>query len=221
MSLTVIGSGFGRTGTASLKRALEMLGFGPCHHMEEVMENPEQVPHWQAFVAGESVDWDEVFKGYRAQVDWPGAHVWRKLAAAYPDAKVIHSVRPEDAWWKSFSATIGPILLNYKAMPLPAHVTAMMEAMEIAIVEQTFGGELTDKESALAAYRKRTEEVRAAVPPERLLVFDVAEGWAPLCAFLNVAVPNEPFPRVNSTEEFLQFFDEGKPLPPTATVQNS
>jgi hypothetical protein len=204
MSITVIGSGFGRTGTASLKRALEMLGFGPCHHMEEVLENPEQVAHWQAFVAGESVDWSEVFKGYRAQVDWPGAHVWRELAAAYPDAKVIHSVRPDDAWWKSFSATIGPVLLNYKAMPSPSHVTAMMEAMQIAIVEQTFGGKISDKESALAAYRRRTEEVRAAIPPERLLVFDVAEGWAPLCAFLNVTAPNEPFPRVNSTEEFLQ-----------------
>ncbi|MGC9993114.1 MAG: sulfotransferase family protein [Candidatus Cybelea sp.] len=221
MSITVIGSGFGRTGTASLKRALEMLGFGPCHHMEEVMENPEQVTHWRAFVAGEPVDWGDVFKGYHAQVDWPGSHVWRELAAAYPDAKVIHSVRPEDAWWNSFSATIGRLFLNYKEMPLPPHVTAMMEAMEIAIVEQTFGGELTNKESALAAYRRRTEEVRSAIPPERLLVFDVAEGWAPLCAFLNVTIPNEPFPRVNSTEEFLQFFDEGKPLPPTPKVKSS
>ncbi len=221
MSITVIGSGFGRTGTASLKRALEMLGFGPCHHMEEVMENPEQVTHWRAFVAGEPVDWGDVFKGYHAQVDWPGSHVWRELAAAYPDAKVIHSVRPEDAWWNSFSATIGRLFLNYKEMPLLPHVTAMMEAMEIAIVEQTFGGELTNKESALAAYRRRTEEVRSAIPPERLLVFDVAEGWAPLCAFLNVTIPNEPFPRVNSTEEFLQFFDEGKPLPPTPKVKSS
>ena len=88
-----------------------------------------------------------------------------------------------------------------------------MEAMEIAIVEQTFGGKLTDKESALAAYRRRSEQVRAAIPPERLLVFDVAEGWSPLCTFLNVATPNEPFPRVNSTEEFLQFYDEGKMEP--------
>lgn len=221
MSITVIGSGFGRTGTASLKRALEMLGFGPCHHMEEVMENPEQVAHWQAFVAGESVDWNEVFKGYRAQVDWPGAHVWRELAAAYPDAKIVHSVRPEDAWWKSFSATIGNLFGRYKEMELPPHVTAMMEAMEVAIVGETFEGNLTDRENALEAYRRRTAEVRAAIPPERLLVFDVSEGWAPLCAFLGVATPNEPFPRVNSTEEFLQFFDEGKPLPPTPTVKNA
>ncbi len=215
MSLTVIGSGFGRTGTASLKRALEMLGFGPCHHMEEVMENPEQVPHWQAFVAGDPVDWSKVFDGYRAQVDWPGAHVWRELAAAYPDAKVIHSVRPDDVWWRSFSSTIARMFGEYENMPLPDHIKRMMEAMEIAIVRQTFGGDLTDKEGALAAYRRRTEEVRAAIPPERLLVFDVSQGWAPLCAFLGVATPTEPFPRVNSTEEFLQFFQEGKPLPPT------
>jgi hypothetical protein len=219
MSLTVIGSGFGRTGTASLKRALEMLGFGPCHHMEEVMEHPEQVARWQAFVSGEPVDWGEVFKGYRSQVDWPGAHVWRELAAAYPDAKVIHSVRPEEVWWASFSATIGRLFSVYKDMPLPDHVKAMMGAMEIAIVRETFGGDLTDKEAALAAYRRRTEDVRAAIPPERLLVFDVTQGWAPLCAFLDVAKPDEPFPRVNSTEEFLQFFYDGKPLPPTQTLE--
>src|SRR6516162_879591 len=100
MALQVIGSGFGRTGTMSLKRALEQLGFGPCHHMEEVLAHPEQVPHWQAIVAGRAVNWDEVFAGYRSQVDWPGAHVWRELTAAYPRAKVIHTVRPEDGWWK-------------------------------------------------------------------------------------------------------------------------
>lgn len=219
MSLTVIGSGFGRTGTASLKRALEMLGFGPCHHMEEVMEHPEQVPFWQAFVAGEAVDWGEVFKGYRCQVDWPGAHVWRELAATYPDANVIHSVRPEEVWWKSFSATIANLFLNYKEMQLPDHVRAMMGAMEVAIVNQTFGGDVTDKANALAAYRRRAGDVRSAIPPERLLVFDVAQGWAPLCEFLDVATPAEPFPRVNSTEEFLQFFHDGKPLPKTEPLK--
>jgi hypothetical protein len=212
--LAVIGSGFGRTGTASLKRALETLGFGPCHHMEEVMAHPEQVAHWQAYVAGEPVQWDEVFNGYRSQVDWPGANVWRELAQAYPDAKVIHSVRPEEAWWKSFSATIGKFFTIYKGMPMPPHVAAMLDAMHVAIVQRTLGGEPTDRERVLAAYRRRTEEVRAALPPDRLLVFDVAEGWAPLCAFLDVPVPDEPFPRVNSAEEFWQFFDEGKPLPP-------
>ncbi len=202
MTLAVIGSGFGRTGTASLRRALDMLGFGPCHHMEEVFAHPEQVPLWQAVAAGEAVPMATLFAGYRSQVDWPGAHVWRDLATAYPDAKVLHSVRPEDAWWKSFSGTIGTLMAGYKQAPLPPHMRAMMEAMDELIVRQTFGGTLTDRDAILASYRRRAAEVRAALPPNRLLVFDVGEGWAPLCAFLGVPVPSEPFPRLNSTEDF-------------------
>jgi hypothetical protein len=212
MSLAIIGSGFGRTGTASLKRALEILGFGPCHHMEEVFAHPEQAPYWQAFIAGQPVDWDKVFAGYRSQVDWPGAHAWRQLAAAYPRAKVIHSIRPEDAWWISFSATIGKVISMHKDLPVPPHVKAMGAAMETAI-EQTFGCPLTDCAGALAAFRRRTEEVRATIPSERLLVFDVSQGWEPLCAFLGVPVPDGPFPHMNSTQEFWQLV-EGKPLQP-------
>jgi hypothetical protein len=143
-------------------------------------------------------------------VDWPGAHVWRQLAAAYPQAKVIHTLRPEDAWWNSFSATIGKLLEIYKQLPAPPHVLAMMDAMETAIVEQTFGCAPTDRAGVLAAFRRRTEEVRAAIPRERLLVFDVSQGWEPLCAFLGVPVPGAPFPRTNSTQELWQLV-EGKP----------
>ena len=199
MALQVIGSGFGRTGTMSLKRALEQLGFGPCHHMEEVLAHPEQVPHWQAVVAGRPVNWDEVFAGYRSQVDWPGAHVWRELAAAYPQAKVIHTVRSEEQWWKSFSNTIAALLTSSDPGPAPPHIRTMMEVAAQFIGPQMLGG---DRETALMAYRRRTEQVRAAIPSERLLVFDVAEGWEPLCRFLGVPVPRTPFPRANSTEEF-------------------
>jgi Sulfotransferase domain len=101
MGLKIIGSGFGRTGTMSLK--LEQLAFGPCHHMEELLVHPEQVHLWQGIIAGRGMNWEEVFAGYNSQVDWPGAHVWQDLAAAYPQAKVIHTVRPEEHWWKSFS----------------------------------------------------------------------------------------------------------------------
>ena len=201
MTLAVIGSGFGRTGTASLKRALGILAFGPCHHMEDVFGDPAQVIQWRAFVEGEQVDWGEVFNGYRSQVDWPGALAWRELASAYPDAKIIHSVRPDDAWWASFSSTIGKLLTNYQTLSLPGHVTAMLDVMHEAL-EDTFRCPLTDREGILAAYRRRTEEVRAHIPRERLLVFDVAEGWEPLCAFLKVPIPQEPFPRTNSTREF-------------------
>jgi len=202
MTLSVIGSGFGRTGTMSLKNALEQLGFGPCHHMEEVFEHPEQVQHWQAVAAGDTVDWNTVFEGYNSQIDWPGAHVWRDLAKTFPNAKVVHSVRPEESWWDSFSKTIGKFLAIYKEMPLPPHVSAMADAMMEVIARQTFDGQFTDRTTALAAFRKRTEQVRAAVPPERLLVFDVAEGWEPLCHFLDTPVPDGPFPHRNKQAEF-------------------
>ncbi len=211
MTLAIIGSGFGRTGTLSLKAALETLGLGPCHHMEEVFQHPEQVPHWQKIAAREPVDLNQVYAGYRAQVDWPGAHVWREAAAAFPQAKVLHSVRPEESWWKSYSTTIGKFFEIYKDAELPPHIRAMSDAAYEIIVNQTLGGAALDKERALAAYRKRETDVRAAIPAERLLVFDVAEGWEPLCRFLGVKVPAEPFPRLNSTTEFWEHFGGEQP----------
>jgi Sulfotransferase domain len=204
MALEIIGPGFGRTGTASLKRALEMLGFGPCHHMEEVFMHPEQVAHWQDIAARRPVAWDSVFAGYRSQVDWPGAHCWRELAAAYPDAKVILSTRPEASWWTSYAATIGTLLGDPTAVPLPPHIQDMLAVGTELIEVQTFGCPSTDRDGVLAAYRRRMVDVRAALPPERLLEFDVAEGWAPLCSFLGVAVPDAPFPHINNTQEFWQ-----------------
>ncbi len=106
MPLSIIGSGFGRTGTMSLKLALEQLGFGPCHHMEEVMDHPGQFGHWQAAARGEAMDWESVYQGYRSTVDWPGAHSWQELAETYPEAKVIHTLRPAEEWWGSYSTTI-------------------------------------------------------------------------------------------------------------------
>src|SRR5271166_1467450 len=165
MTLKVIGSGFGRTGTMSLKCALEELGYGPCHHMEEVFAHPEQVAHWQALAAGRPVIWDEVFAGYNSQVDWPGAHVWRETAAAYPKAMVIHTMRPEELWWQSFSTTIAKLMDEYKNIPLPPHGRDMPDAFMVFAAPKTFGGRHADKDAAIAAYRRRAEEVRAAIPP--------------------------------------------------------
>lgn len=209
MPLDIIGPGFGRTGTASLKRALEILGYGPCHHMEEVFANPHQVSHWEAVGHGHPVVWDTVFEGYRAQVDWPGAHPWRDLVAAYPNAKVVLSVRPEESWWKSFSSTIGTLLQDVENPNRPPHVRTMLGVGQRMIVEQTFGAPVTDKQAACAALRRRTEEVRAEVPADRLLMFDVSEGWEPLCRFLEVDIPGEPFPHVNSTAEFWELVNGG------------
>jgi len=211
MSLKVIGSGFGRTGTRSLKEALEILGFGPCHHMEEVFARPEQVPLWQAIAAGGRIDPEVLFKGYAAQVDWPGCHVWRESAAAFPDAKVVHSKRPDESWWKSYSQTIGKLITVYKTMPMPPHIMDMMNAMEPLISEATFHGKATDRAGALKAYHRREADVRASIAPARLLVFDVAEGWGPLCAFLDVPVPATPFPHRNLKDDFWQVLG-GEPV---------
>ena len=203
MTLDIIGSGFGRTGTRSLKDALEILGFGPCHHMEEVFDNPPQVPHWQAVAkGGDAPDWDAAFAGYRSQIDWPGAHAWQALAAHFPQARVIHSMRPDASWWNSFSGTIGKLLTVLDTLNLPPHIRDMMPVIGEIIGTQTFGGRWTDRDAALAAYHRRAEEVVAHIAPERLLVFDVAEGWEPLCRFLGVPVPDQPFPHRNVGSEF-------------------
>ena len=204
MSLRIIGSGFGRTGTMSTKIALEQLGFGPCHHMVEVMGNPVQPAHWAAHAAGDEVDWAEVFAGYNAQMDFPGASVWHELSIAFPDAKVIHTERPEDDWWTSYSATINKFWLHRKSLDLPPPIAAIFETMDEILVQKLFGG--TDRESALAAYRRNNQKVRDTIAADRLLVFTPSDGWEPICAFLGVPVPASEFPRSNARDEFWAHF---------------
>lgn len=204
MSLKVIGSGFGRTGTMSTKLALEHLGFGPCHHMTEVMGNPDQPAHWAAFARGENVDWAEVFAGYGAQVDFPGAVVWHELSIAFPEAKVLHTERPEEDWWASYSKTIGKFFRLRRELPLPPPLVPIFETMDRIVAEGTLGGH--EKASAIAAYRQNNEKVRDIIPADRLLVFSPTDGWAPLCRFLDVTVPNAPFPRTHAREEFWAHF---------------
>jgi hypothetical protein len=174
MALKVIGSGFGRTGTMSTKLALEELGLGPCHHMVEVMGNALQPPHWAALAAGEEVDWSEVFEGYKSQVDFPGASVWHELSIAFPDARVVHTERPEEEWWASYSATIGKFFEHRKSLELPPPVSAIFDTMDKLLLEGVFGG--LDQERSIAAYRRNNKMVRATIPAERLLVFSPADG---------------------------------------------
>jgi hypothetical protein len=201
MALDIIGPGFGRTGTNSLKLALETLGFGPCHHMFEVRDNPEQLPAWQAAARGERVDWDRMFQGYRSQADWPGARYWRELARHYPEAKVILTVRDPDAWFDSVQATIVPFLAARGQHPSP-HVNAIAEMGHEAIVTQVFADRLSDREHATRVFRDHVAEVQATIPPDRLLTFEVRHGWEPLCAFLGRDVPDLPFPKTNSSRQF-------------------
>lgn len=204
MGLKIIGSGFGRTGTMSTKLALEQLGFGPCHHMVEVMGNPAQPPHWKAFSQGEEVDWAEVFNGYTAQVDFPGAAVWHQLSIAFPAAKVVHTERPEEEWYASFSTTIGKFFKHAPTMPLPDHISEIFKVMDKMLMQDVFGG--TSKDASIAAYRANNERVRATIPASNLLIFTPSDGWTPLCKFLNVAVPETPFPRSNARDEFWTHF---------------
>ena len=160
------------------------------------------MPHWQAVVVGLPVDWNTVFADYNSQVDWPGAHVWRELAAAFPLAMVVHSVRPEDLWWNSFSKTIDKLGTTYQQLPLLPHITQMMDAAFEMIGKQTFGCNRAERASVLVAYNLRTKQVLEAIASERLLVFDVAEGWEPLCRFFRVPVPDVAFPHRNLPADF-------------------
>ena len=197
MALEVIGAGFGRTGTMSLKLALEQLGFGPCYHMVEVMRTPGAVDHWAAAAAGKVMDWDAVFTGYRSTVDWPSTDYWQELAAHAPQAKIILTLRDAEAWFRSTQQTIfGDVNAPMLADPGPAG------QMVRAIFSRHFNNQPHDRDTCLAAYAAHNAAVQRDAPADRLLVFDVAEGWGPLCAFLGVAVPETPFPRVNSTDEF-------------------
>lgn len=193
MALSVIGAGFGRTGTESMKLALQTLGLGPCHHMKEVLPNPEQVALWRSAAQGNLPDWDEVFAGYRSAVDWPAAYFWRELSEYYPVAKLLLTVRSADSWYKSMENTI---LKTVKASTDPASIGLKL------IGEGVFGGRLDNRAHAIAIYEKNNADVQAAFPRDRLLTYNLGDGWEPLCRFLGKQTPDTPFPRSNSTEEF-------------------
>lgn len=206
MALKVIGAGFGRTGTMSLKLALEALGLGKCHHMEEVFADPGQVPYWERAARGEPVDWDAVYRGFGATVDWPGAHYWRELAEHFPEARVILTVRSPESWWASYSETIMKfleIVLPRGGDDVPARMAAWCAE---TVGRQTFGTSFADREAGLRAFDRRIADVRAALPAERVLVYEVKDGWEPLCDFLGLRAPEMPFPRANDRSEFWKNF---------------
>jgi hypothetical protein len=199
MALKVVGAGFGRTGTLSLKTALEKLDCGPCYHMMEVFPRPEHVAMWHRLAFGQTMDWDELFRGFRATVDWPSTRWWREIAAHYPDAKVLLSVRDPEAWYKSMSDTIYQPMKSSAPDGAPELLRLQTEMVRKAILSETFDNRFEDKAHAIEVFNRHNQEVRDAIDPARLLVFDVREGWAPLCRFLEVPIPDEPFPRLNDS----------------------
>jgi hypothetical protein len=201
MGIAVIGAGFGRTGTNSLKLALEQLGYDRCYHMFEVLQQPEHMAVWSAAHRGEAVDWDALFAGYRATTDWPACNLWREQLAAYPEARVILSTRDPDSWYRSVMDTIYPSTVAAAGSDDPARRRFGAWAMEI-IWNGVFDGRMEDRAHVLDVFHRHEAAVRAEVPADRLLVFRASDGWEPLCRFLGVPVPTTPYPRTNSTAEF-------------------
>ena len=199
MALQIIGAGVGRTGTHSLKLAINQLGFGPCHHMEEVILNmARQLPLWVDVVKGKP-DWTSIFAGYESAVDWPTARYFRELLAVYPSAKFILTHRSPESWAASFSQTIYKLVAGRSQAPEKMRDWLDWGSTVIAQTGFPVGLEIEDLKRAFVAHN---EAVKATIPPNQLLVYQVKEGWAPLCAFLGVPMPVEPFPRTNDRAEF-------------------
>jgi hypothetical protein len=194
--LQVVGAGVGRTGTHSLKIALQQLLGGTCHHMIEVFTHPEEMPVWTDAIDGKSIDWDALMQGYTAQVDWPGASFWPELSKANPEAVVILSTREPELWFKSCSNTIFAGLRT-AVDGGDEWMTAMLH-----LFKDRFSDQIEDRDVMVAAYERHNDAVRAAIPKERLLEWTPSDGWGPLCDRLGRPVPSEPFPLTNTTEDF-------------------
>ena len=200
MALKVIGAGFSRTGTRSLKAALEELGFGRCYHMEEVLKNPGHLKHWAEIMGGGQADWESLFRGYQSAADWPAAAYYQDLMTVYPEAKIILTVRDPESWHKSVMNTIyraGRGFFGRFTRIFPV-VHQFLNAIEKVIWVGIFHNKLEDKVHTVEVFNKHIEEVKRTVPKERLLIFEAKHGWEPLCMFLDVPVPaNKPYPHRN------------------------
>ncbi|MEM7219403.1 MAG: sulfotransferase family protein [Pseudomonadota bacterium] len=193
MSLQVIGAGLGRTGTRSLKDALAILFDAPCYHMADVIARPADMPVWDAALDGTLPNWNDLFADFAAVVDWPAVVFWEELAEAYPDAVILMSVRSFDSWWDSASNTI-------------FEITKRVEGPWREMLEKMFGRftpDRADREACRAAFEAHYAAVRARAPAERLVIWQPGDGWAPICAALDLPVPDVPFPHLNTKTEYV------------------
>jgi hypothetical protein len=200
MALRVVGAGLGRTGTNSLKLALEELLGGRCYHMLEAIQRPADTAVWKAALRGERVKWEVLLSEYVGTVDWPACALWREVAAANPDAIVLLSTRGSaEEWWESFSKTIVATL----SQPVPAGEEDWAErrTMTLALMER-LDPAWRERDAAMAAYDRHNETVRTAAPSDRLAEWQPGDGWEPICAALGVSVPRKPFPHTNTAAQF-------------------
>ena len=213
--MQVFGAGFGRTGTMSLKIALEKLGMGPCYHMREVVSRPSHIKLWYDISRGEHPNWNRLFSGFNSAVDFPVSLFYKQLINQFPDAKFILTLREFDKWYISTVNTIYkvPNILPdwFKMVVYPIR---MFIAMQVNLIwVGLFKNKFSDRESAKLVYYEHIRSVKKTIPAYKLLIYHVKEGWGPLCEFLNVDVPEIPFPKVNDTAEMLRNFAIIKMLP--------
>jgi hypothetical protein len=202
MTIKVVGAGLGRTGTYSLKLALEKLLGGPCYHMREVFTHPEHIPLWHQAFKGRMPDWPKMLDGFSAVVDEPASCFWHELSLAFPEALVILSVRDPESWWKSADSTI----LNdsrHEAPKGPPSISTW-HAMVTEMNRFVFPKGSNEKNAAMEAFESHNRKVRETIPALRLLEWQATEGWGPICKALGLPVPDEPFPHENTTKEWLE-----------------
>ncbi|CAH1210592.1 Sulfotransferase family protein [Candidatus Nitrotoga sp. BS] len=201
--MKIIGCGFGRTGSLSMKIALEQLGFGPCHHMHEVIANPDKhLPYWLAASKGEKIDWDEALAGYESCVDWPTAAYWPALAEHFPDAKILLTTRTAESWYSSISKTIFKVIsdgVNEAPSDKPNPFGEMLVRM---IMKNTFKGNIADRSHCINIFNQNVKSVREGFKGDKLFVYNNGDGWEGLCQWLDVLIPDTPFPRTNNEQEF-------------------
>ncbi len=198
MELKVVGAGVGRTGTLSLKTALEQLTGNPCYHMLEVFGQPDHVGMWRDAAEGKPVDWAAMLDSYGATSDFPACLFWPEILEANPGAVVVLSTRRDgQAWWQSASQTIFAI----DAEHVPPEMADWFE-MWRAVAGARFTSDWTDRDAAIAAYERHNAAVRASAPSDRLVDWQAGDGWEPLCEALGFPVPDAPFPHLNTREEF-------------------
>ena len=213
MSIKIIGAGLPRTGTNTLREALEILGFSKTYHMKHLLVHPEDLHYWATLKATGTTDWEALYDGYQATVDFPCYPWYKEHMKQYPDAKVILSLRPFEKWYTSYHSTIwkaqNPPEAERAAMgeriaadPRLQSVMKVMGFSKQVMSQDHFQGKFLDKEFMEKLFNEYNEEVKGYVPADKLLVFDVTEGWEPLCKFLNAEVPNEPLPHTNKKEDF-------------------
>ncbi len=208
--MKLIGAGLPRTGTLSQKVGLEILGYGPCYHMVNVLANLDLCDQWRQAVDGDG-QWDQIFEGFESTVDWPASFCYRELMETYPDAKVLLSVRESTSWARSMRETIWGVIYGENVVRYLSDARCEVDAKwrgYIDLMKEMWErsglmeGVDTSEQFMADAMERYHEEVKATVPSDRLLVWSVKDGWEPLCEFLGTSVPEMPFPHLNDAKEF-------------------